>query len=268
MSAPIEQRDAASLAGGYARSQRLVEIVGMAIFFSLLALLLVRVARNLEGHTGVVAFAVLLGYLSADFISGFVHWFCDTWGTVEWPIVGKAFIRTFREHHVDPLAITRHDFVETNGSNCSVSLVVLVPAMFLRIEPGASGALFTAAFVASLVFAVFLTSQCHKWSHQAQPPRVVAWLQRARLILHPDHHAVHHAAPFNRYYCITAGWLNAPLTFIGFFPLLERMITALTGALPRADDIGTKAALAVAVEDGVIEGESSAATDAVKLPLP
>jgi ubiquitin-conjugating enzyme E2 variant len=162
--------------------------------------------------------------------------------------VGKAFIRTFREHHVDEKAITRHDFVETNGSNCAVALPALIGALFLPVAPGNRGARLGASYVASLVFFVFMTSQIHKWSHMDQPPRAIAWLQAVRLILHPVHHAVHHTAPFNRYYCITAGWLNPVLTR----PALERMITAVTGALPRADDIGTRAALAVAMEDGVI----------------
>jgi len=83
--------------------------------------------------------ALMLGFVAADFLSGFIHWLADTWGTPEWPIIGRALIRPFREHHVDQKEITRHDFVETNGNNCFISLPVAIGAALLPDgTPGSS----------------------------------------------------------------------------------------------------------------------------------
>ena len=246
LSRKLRQQDAHTLAQGYSPAIRAMEIASIVTFVSLELFLVYRVWGNAFLSMPLVLGALLLGYLAADFVSGFVHWAGDTWGSTQMPVLGKAFIRPFREHHVDEKAITRHDFVETNGNNCLVSIPVAILAVLL---PHTSATwLFVSAALGSMIFWVMATNQFHKWSHLDNPPAVIAFFQRVHLILPPAHHHIHHTAPFNKYYCITVGWLNRPLQLIQFFPLAERLITRVTGLLPRQDDIGTEAAAVLAAE--------------------
>jgi hypothetical protein len=243
----LRLQDAHTLAQGYSPAIRAMEIASIVTFVSLELFLVYRIWGNPFLSALLVLGALVLGYLAADFVSGFVHWAGDTWGSTEMPVLGKAFIRPFREHHVDEKAITRHDFVETNGNNCLVSIPVAIIAVLL---PHTSVLwLFASAALGSMIFWVMATNQFHKWSHVDEPGAVVGLLQRLHLILPPDHHRVHHTAPFNKYYCITVGWLNKPLSMVQFFPLAERLITRVTGLLPRQDDIGAEAARALVAEN-------------------
>lgn len=177
---------------------------------------------------------VPLGYVAADFLSGFVHWAGDTWGSYKTPVVGRALIAGFRDHHVDELGITRHDFVDTNGNNCLVALPAMV---FLVAVPLSNGWIAAACgLLAWTALWTMVTNQIHKWAHQPveKNPGFVLALQRWNLILSPEHHRRHHAEPYLSHYCITVGWLNPVLDGIGFFRGLERAISSVTGAVPRA----------------------------------
>lgn len=236
----LRQQDAQVLAKGYSPAIRAMDIASIVIFMALELFLVYQLWGNPHVGPWLLLSAVLLGYLASDFVSGFVHWMADTWGSADMPMLGKAFVRPFREHHVDEKAITRHDFIETNGNNCAISIPVAIACVAM---PHTSSAwVFLASFWGSMIFWVMTTNQFHKWSHLDEPPPVIAFFQRVHLILPPAHHRIHHTAPFNKYYCITVGWLNKPLLMIGFFQTLERIVTRLTGLIPRNDDIGTEAA--------------------------
>ena len=239
----IRHRDRHALREGYSRAVRRFEVGSILAYAAVMCWLAVSIAPRAAANPFLALSAFMLGFVAADFTSGFVHWLADTWGTPEWPIIGKALIRPFREHHVDQKEITRHDFIETNGNNCFISIV---PAASAALLPDGTVWFFAAAVTFSMCFAIFGTNQFHKWAHMDAPPRLVRLLQRANLVLPPEHHAIHHTAPYAKYYCITVGWLNEALFRLRFFQTLEKVVTRLTGLVPREDDIGRRAALVVA----------------------
>src|SRR5438132_12081701 len=159
----IRQRDKSALREGYSPAVRRFELGSIAVYILAMIWLAWRIAPRALASPWLALCAFMTGFVGADFISGFVHWAADTWGTTEWPLVGQALIRPFREHHVDQKEITRHDFVETNGNNCFISIPVGAAAALLPIH-GPTG-LFVVTFVFSLILWVLCTNQFHKWSH-------------------------------------------------------------------------------------------------------
>jgi ubiquitin-conjugating enzyme E2 variant len=208
----------------------------LAGFVAMLATWLL--ALDVEWSTSwwLVALGVIGASVLTDLGSGMVHWLWDTWGSQDWPIVGKTFIRPFREHHVDPKAITHHDFLETNGA-CAFTMLPFLAAAWWCAGHHGEASLFASVMLGSVSVLTLMTNQFHKWAHATNVPRSVALLQRLGLILTPDGHDLHHHAPFTAHYCITHGWLNPLLDRIRFFRALEHVITRLTGTQPRTEDL-------------------------------
>lgn len=219
------------------RTPSALERLSVVAFFAACAALAWQIWGLTSGGAWLGLTAVMaLGFVLADLVSGLVHWGFDTWGRRDTLILGPTFIVPFRVHHDDPMDITRHGFAATNGHNCFVSLLVLVPALLL---PGAWAVTpFVQALLLSMSLGVLATNQFHKWSHMEQVSPFVARLQAWHIVLGREHHQVHHSFPYHRHYCITTGWLNRPLDAIGFFRKLEWAIEKVTGVAPREDDLG------------------------------
>lgn len=231
----------------YSPAARALEIASIAVLLGYLVRIAIDTLADLSGPARaqawwILAIFPLLAVLAADFVSGLVHFLADRFGTPRTPLVGRHFVKPFREHHVDPEGITRHDFIEANGNNSIVTIPVVAGCYHLLPRGEAVWAAVGELSLGSFVLAIFFTNQFHQWAHTAQPPAWVAALQRLRLILPRPQHQIHHTPPYDRYYCITTGWLNAPLQRIGFFPWAERTIRAGLGrwaGLPPEEQMST-----------------------------
>ena len=168
--------------------------------------------------------AIPAGILLADFTTGLCHWFGDTFFEEDTPILGAMWIQPFREHHRDPLAITRHDCLEVSGNNCLLLLGILVAARALGPSlESAAGAL---SWGVLLVFSLFVavSNQLHRWAHAPRPPHPVRWLQRRGWILVPEAHGRHHRGRHDQDFCVTTGWCNPWLDRVAFCPRLEARV--------------------------------------------
>ena len=209
------------------------DVASVSALVVLLALAAARLLHALGdgGSWWVLAPAALAAVLAADLVSGLVHWICDRFFAEDTPVIGRMLIHPFREHHVDPLAITRHGLFELCGNN---ALAVLLPvlATVLAGAPHASSpsSIAAHAFVIAFALAVFATNQMHKWAHAERRSAAVRFLQRTGLILSPAVHDRHHRGDFSNGYCVTTGWLNPLLDRYRVLPRCEAWLRSLDPA--------------------------------------
>lgn len=230
------------LSSQYKPAKRIQEIITILIFIPLFIYNLYNIIIYFDASKWIVVLAAaVIGILTADFFSGLVHWASDSYGSVDMFLIGKAILRNFREHHIDPTAITRHDFIETNGDNFFICLPLLSYLAY-NFHNNTDGIILEKYnfLVYVFLFSIFvaMTNQFHKWSHTYFGlPRYITILQDLHIILPRIHHRVHHVTPHDTYFCITVGWLNYPMEKINFWTHMENLVFKLTGVQPRMDDL-------------------------------
>jgi plasmanylethanolamine desaturase len=189
------------------------EFLSVGTFIGFAAALTRRVVVEILDRVSVPVGLLILGlvvgaYAVADLASGIVHYLLDNFGSPETPVIGQKFVKPFRDHHVDPMAMTQGDFIAVNADNVFVCLPVIVPAFFF-LDTGSHP--YAGVFIVGLVAGVIMTNQLHKWAHMPTVPRLVAAAQRHGVVLSKEHHAVHHRGAYDRNYCITWGHLDVLL---------------------------------------------------------
>lgn len=172
-----------------------------------------------------------LGILFADLMSGIVHWYIDTYGDPDTPVLGRHVYWPTINHHAHPLDCTRAGFWSRNGPLLGLMSVFIV--LFAWLD-------WINAFTLSAVFAGLFASEIHVWSHKPKRrrPALVRWLQDRRLILTPREHWLHHTAGFNRRYCTITNLLNPVIDRLRLFRLVEGVVEGLGRRKPRDEIMG------------------------------
>ncbi|MDD5068734.1 MAG: fatty acid desaturase CarF family protein [Candidatus Pacebacteria bacterium] len=226
------------------KTDRTRQILRLLAFLSICIFFLLAVGKfflHREYFSFLSFVAIFLGsLLVADFLSGVMHWAFDTWGSSKTFLVGPLFIRPFREHHVDEKSITHHSFIQASTSGTATVIPVCIAVLLIPLTGVISYSILMFVFLISVF--VFLTNQIHKWAHMDNPPAIIRFLQKTHILLPQIDHHIHHIEPFTQSYAITTGWTNPFFTKFQFFRHAEKIITRITGAIPRADDIGVEAA--------------------------
>jgi len=166
---------------------------------------------------------VALAWLTADLVTGFVHWLEDRYGNPAWPVIGKHVIAPNIRHHADPRAFLAGNFFERNWTAAAPALIfaagfACVGWYWFALVAGFSS----------------LANEVHAWSHQ-KCSRGIRGLQLLGVLCPQEDHARHHTRPFDCYYCVMTGYLNPVLSFIRFWPSLEMLLGYPTGIWPRKE---------------------------------
>ncbi|MGZ4680352.1 MAG: fatty acid desaturase CarF family protein [Ilumatobacteraceae bacterium] len=197
----------------YPTSHRVFEFLSVSAFLVFAGVLTWQVAAEVSERVSLpigvlVVMLVVVAYGVADLASGVVHFLLDNFGSPDTPVIGQKFVKPFRDHHDDPMAMTRGDFIAVNADNVFICLPVIIPTV-LFLEPHHHP--YSGVFIVGLVAGVIMTNQLHKWAHMPVVPRVVAAAQRTGIVLSKQHHSVHHSGEYDRNYCITWGRLDTVL---------------------------------------------------------
>ena len=177
------------------------------------------------------------GLFFADWFSGLVHWFTDTWGTEKHSYMYRVF-SIAREHHVLPRNIVGYDIIDLVAYSSYPACVVLGPfAVAIMLFAPLSSFVYCVLVVFAMVCTLmYLGSHFHIMGHTKSKSLIIRSLQKIHFLCTPQYHGLHHRGDHNQRYAVLNGWSNIICDKIGFWRMLESLVTKLTGAIPREND--------------------------------
>lgn len=175
--------------------------------------------------------------LSADFVSGIVHWWEDVYGNPDWKFLGKHIVEPNLNHHRNPRDFLKGNYWQRNNTTFIATLVLII----IPIALGSFSWIYTC-----IILLASQANEVHRIAHQTNKEngKFIVWLQNAGILQSRKHHGWHHKAPYDCNYCILTNYLNPILNKIKFwcrtegfikrvfkiFPIRASMRNAKTGA--------------------------------------
>ncbi len=154
--------------------------------------------------------------LIADFLTGVVHWFEDTYGLPSWPWLGASVIEPNIRHHEHPVEFTMRSVIYRN----------------YQVFLSALGAIAIAWLTGWLGWQIALTialaslgNEVHAWSHKRPRWWIVRLLQDMKLLISPEQHAKHHRRPYDTNFCTLTNVLNPLLDGLRVWRGLEALLS-------------------------------------------
>ncbi len=157
---------------------------------------------------------VFLLWVAADFITGVIHWWEDTYGNPKWKILGKFVVEPNLVHHKQPHKLLEGSY--WNRINTSFFAALMIGGILTLFS------LLTWQVVVCLLFCV-QGNQVHAMSHlpDRTTGKFINWLQKTGIFQSKKMHRWHHKAPYETNFCVRSDYVNPILNKIHFWRSLE-----------------------------------------------
>ncbi len=159
-------------------------------------------------------------WVLADFFTGIIHWWEDTYGNPSWPIIGKHIIKPNLDHHRNPRLLLKGSYWNRINTSVYAACVIILLCWLCGWHSW------------RMIVCVLFCSQgneIHAMGHRsdAENGSIICFLQRMGIIQRRKTHGWHHKAPYDTNFCVMTEFVNPLLNVLGFWNGLEWCVRKL-----------------------------------------
>ena len=160
---------------------------------------------------------IFILWIAADFITGVIHWWEDTYGNPEWPIIGKYIVLPNMIHHKNPIKLLEGTYWDRINTSFIGAAIIGGILWFLGLHAW--------QMIVCLLFCA-QGNQIHAMSHRPDHAngKWIAFLRKWGLLQNRKTHRWHHQAPYETNFCIMTEFVNPILNKLSFWNTLEKII--------------------------------------------